>query len=229
MSRPRRQVAAQAAIVARLTQRCLAKKEICVARHLHERAGRGGVARVGERPLAVGDAEGIRLHAVVRDQCRRHLQPRRGRERLPCGVLGQRKCALEHRPRAEVGPEIGQLGDPTGRNPDLGVGTFLAEAEQYAPDPRHEVAPVIKVPVRDRDRIELGPTAPVLAQPAQHPGAAVEQKRPPALDEIARMGAARVRPGRAAAHDGELHSRPGRESKNCTAVYCRAEWRRGFV
>jgi methylmalonyl-CoA mutase C-terminal domain/subunit len=64
---------------------------------------------------------------------------------------------------------------------------------------------VIEVPVRDRDRIELGPWL-ALAQPGQDTGAAVEQQAPAvALEEISRLGSARVWPSRRTACDRQFH------------------------
>ena len=78
--------------------------------------------------------------------------------------------------------------------------------EQSAPDPGHEIAPVVEVEMGDHDRVRRGPRR-GLAQAAEHTGPAVEQGRALiALDEIARLGAARIRPGGRATDDGELQA-----------------------
>src|SRR5207302_7604266 len=89
--------------------------------------------------------------------------------------------------------------------PELWRLLLPARAEEAAEGPRHEVAPVVEVEVRDDDRVESRPRL-LPPQAGQHARAAVEQK-PPAvlLDEIARLGAARIRPGRRAAHYVNLH------------------------
>ena len=73
------------------------------------------------------------------------------------------------------------------------------------PDPRDEVAPVVEVEVRDRDRVDLGPLL-RLAQPAEDARPAVEED-PAAvgLEHVARVRAAGVRPGRRRADDGQAH------------------------
>src|SRR5919204_568476 len=46
---------------------------------------------------------------------------------------------------------------PVRRKPELRPGAVAVEAEHRPPDPRDEVAPVVEVKVRDRDRVQPGP------------------------------------------------------------------------
>ncbi len=81
-----------------------------------------------------------------------------------------------------------------GREPQLGL-LALAGAEHDAPHPGHEVAPVVEVEVRDDDGVEPRPPF-GLPQAREHSGPAVEEDACAAgLDEVAGLGAARVRPG----------------------------------
>ena len=73
------------------------------------------------------------------------------------------------------------------------------------PDPRHEVAPVIEVEVRDGDCIDVRPASRSLRRPST-PGPQSTRSRPPSvLHQVARMGAARVGPRRGGADDREFH------------------------
>src|SRR5262249_823838 len=78
-------------------------------------------------------------------------------------------------------------------------------AEQAAERPRDDVAPVVEMKVGDDDRVDPRPRLEP-AQARQHTRPAVEQE-PPAvlLDEVARLGAARVGPGRRAADYVDAH------------------------
>src|SRR5439155_7996720 len=71
--------------------------------------------------------------------------------------------------------------------------------------PGDEIAPVVEMPVGDRDRVERGPAL-SLAKLRQHPGPAVQQQPAGALQQVTRLGPTRVRPGRGAAHDGQSHA-----------------------
>ena len=55
------------------------------------------------------------------------------------------------------------------------------------------------------DRVDLGPVVD-LAQPRQHPRSAVEKQPPRLFEQLARVGAGRIRPGRRAPDNGELHA-----------------------
>ena len=127
-------------------------------------------------------------------------------EALSVGVLAQVERILEHvrppEPPADRAQELGALR----RNPELRLPRVPAGAEGRAPDPRDEVAPVVEVPVRDGDRVQRGPGLP-LAQLREHAGAAVQQQPSRALEQVAGLRAARVRPGRGAADDGQFHAR----------------------
>jgi methylmalonyl-CoA mutase C-terminal domain/subunit len=65
---------------------------------------------------------------------------------------------------------------------------------------------VVEVPVRDRDRVELGPGFP-LAEPRKHTRSAVQQDAPAfALEEVSGLGPAGVRPGRGTPSYDEFHA-----------------------
>src|SRR4029079_15883292 len=85
------------------------------------------------------------------------------------------------------------------------VSWLFAVAEIARPPyPRNEIAPVIEVEVCDHDRVGRRPPV-TLAQPREHSGTAVEEGRASAVEEIAGLCAAGVRPGRRAADDRESH------------------------
>jgi hypothetical protein len=65
---------------------------------------------------------------------------------------------------------------------------------------------VVKVEVGDCDRVEVGPLA-TCPQERENARAAVEQELTRALDEVAGLGATRVRPGRRRADYRDLHGR----------------------
>ena len=75
---------------------------------------------------------------------------------------------------------------------------------EAAPDPRDQIAPVVEVEVRDRDRLDARPGL-ALAQLREHAGPAVEQQL--VVDEVARAGPAGVGPGGRGADDREAHRR----------------------
>ena len=127
-----------------------------------------------------------------------------GRERRPLLVLVHLE-ELQDRVRVENGIETVDHLAAAVRQPELGRIHVVAGAEQAAEGPRHEVAPVVEMEVRDDDRVQSWPRLEP-PQPRQNARAAVEQE-PPAvlLDEIARLGAARVGPGGRAADDVDAH------------------------
>jgi hypothetical protein len=63
---------------------------------------------------------------------------------------------------------------------------------------------VIKMEVRDDDRVDARPAF-LLAQARQDAWTAIEQRATRALDEISGLRAARIRPGRGATDDRQLH------------------------
>ena len=63
---------------------------------------------------------------------------------------------------------------------------------------------MVEVEVRDRDRVHL--EAVLRAEPPDHARAAVEEQPPRAFHEVARLGAAGVRPGRRRADDVKSHA-----------------------
>ena len=139
----------------------------------------------------------------MRQPQRGHREPGR-LERLVALVVPDPERALEHVREAEPLAERGEMVAAAGRQPQLGLRPVRAEPVHRAPDPRDEVAPVVEVEVRDHDRVDPRPRL-GLAQARQDAGAAVEQQPARALDQVAGMGAAGVRPGRGAADDGQLH------------------------
>ena len=75
---------------------------------------------------------------------------------------------------------------------------------EAAPDPGNEVAPVVEVPVRDGDGVDVRPRL-RLAETAEDAGPAVEEELLRAFDEVPGMRASRVRPRRRGADDGQAH------------------------
>jgi hypothetical protein len=182
----------------------LAEEEIGVAGELDEPVARGGVGAVGERPVAVRHAQPVALERVVEHAVGDELEAR-DRERRLLGVLVHVE-ELEDRVRVEDGIEPVQRLAAAVREPQLGRLLFPAGAKEAAEGPRYEVAPVVEVEVRDDDRVEPRPRLEP-PQAGQHARAAVEQE--PAtvlLDEIARLGAARIGPGGRAADHVDSHA-----------------------
>ena len=75
-----------------------------------------------------------------------------------------------------------------------------------APDPGHEVAPVVEMPVGDDDPVHPRPAPVALAELAENTRSAVEEQPPGAVDQVPGVGPARVRPGGRAADDGQSHA-----------------------
>src|SRR5829696_7476304 len=140
----------------RLQQRRLAEEEVGVARDLGEAAVRPGVARVPEDGAVFGDAEPECQQGVVEDSMRDDVEAARD-ERLPGRVLAQEERGLKHVRLAELSPEATEGLRAAGGDPQLRRRRSRRRPELEPPDPRHEVAPVVEVEVRDRDRVDLRP------------------------------------------------------------------------
>src|SRR5205823_9138283 len=91
------------------------------------------------------------------------------------------------------------------RDPELRLVDVLPGAQRRAPDPRHEIAPVVEVPVRHGDRVQRRPAL-MLAELCEDARPAVEQQPPRAFEEVAGLSAAGVRPRGRAAYDGQFHA-----------------------
>ena len=137
-------------------QRGLAHEEIRVAGQIGQGVARAGVAGVGEDGGPVLDTEGVRLDGVVRDAHGRDLEACRP-EALAFPVLRDLERLLEHVPRAEQAAELGQEPAAARRHVQLGIPDAGAGPVHRAPDPRHEIAPVVEVEVREGDRLDRGP------------------------------------------------------------------------
>src|SRR5205823_7380165 len=96
---------------------------------------------------------------------------------------------------------------PERRQPQLRLLVLPAGPDHVPPDPGHEVAPVVEVPVGDDDGVDKRPAAFVeLPQPRQHAGAAIEEQPPRiVLHEVAGLRAAGVRPRRGTPDDSQFH------------------------
>src|SRR5439155_25049176 len=135
-----------------------------------------------------------------------------GIERLAVDVLVEIEGAREHVRAAQAGADRLEHLGAARRDPELGSLRRLAGSEHPAPDPGNEIAPVVEVPVRDRDRVELGPGL-ALPQAGEHPRPAVQQQAAAAaLQQIARLGSARVRPRRGTSGYDEFQA-------SITAIY----------
>jgi hypothetical protein len=182
----------------------LADEQIGVAGELGDPLTRSRVTGVRERGGCVRDAKAVGLEPVVRQPHGKDAQAG-GRElRLPV-VLRHLERAVEHVGEAQARAELLEVRPSAAIDPQLGLLVTVAAPVEAPPDPGHEVAPVVEVEVRDRDRVESGPCFP-LAQPAKHAGAAIEQQPLAARrHEVPGVCAAGVRPGRGRPDDGEAH------------------------
>ena len=109
----------------------------------------------------------------------------------------------------ELGHDAAQLletVDSSRRHPERRALRRVAPTLQVhrSPDPRNEIAPVVEVEVRDHDRVHARPAVAV-AQACEHSRSAVQQHRAGAVDEGARLRAARVRPRGRASDNRQLH------------------------
>jgi hypothetical protein len=196
-------VPALGTVVAAIVERRLGEEEVGIARELGQGLRRATVAGVGEDAVAL-DPEAERLDVVVVDRHRGHLQPSRRHERCPGLVLGDIERAVEHVLAPEHRQHGAELLPASRRQPQLRLRQRLPGTEQTAPDPGDEVAPVVEVEMRDRDRLDRRPRF-QLAQFREDAGAAIEEE--PALDEVPGTGPAGVRPGGGGADDPETHRR----------------------
>ena len=131
-----------------------------------------------------------------------------GRERHARLVLGDLEHAVEHVGEAEQPAELLELRAARRRHPQLRPrqGVVARLQIERAPDPRHEVAPVIEVEMRDHDRLDASASRRPLRRRPSTPGPQSSSTAPAPCDEVAGVRAARVRPGGRAAHDGQLHA-----------------------
>ena len=168
---------------------------------------RPGVAGVGDRRrAAVRDPEAVRLERVVRHPDRKQLEPGHLAD-LTLGELADPEDLLEHAlPATQEHGEGGQARAAARWGDQLRPHLRGARAGQGPPDPGDDVTPVIEVEVGDRDRVDERPVV-VQAEPRQHPGTAIQQQAtgPRGLDQVPRLGAARVRPRGGASDNRQLH------------------------
>jgi hypothetical protein len=194
---------ARGSVVAAVLERRLGQEQVRFLGDLRQRLRGAAVARVAEDAVAP-DAEPEGLDLVVLDGDRRHLEPLGRLERHARLVFRDVERALEHVLAAEQGQRRPQLLAASRRQPELRLRQRLARPEEAAPDPGHEVAPVVEMEVGDRDRLDGRPGL-ALAQLCEHARPAVEQQA--VVDEVARAGSAGVRPGGGRADDREVHRR----------------------
>ena len=198
-------------------ERRLAEEEIGVASELDQIGVRSGVGRVGERRAAVGDAEAVRVDRVV-------LHPER--HQLEAGdlvrhadvVLVDLERPVEHvRPPPYCPATLARYVRPPG-------GTCSASGGSSRPGPYIEPqTQETRSPQWSRWKwliaIASSSGQPSrLAQLREHARAAVEQQAPGALDQVSRLGPARVGPGRRAADDGQAHARQTRGEPRLTTL-----------
>src|SRR5262249_41645307 len=122
-------------------------------------------------------------------------------------VLARVEPLGEHPRHAELRAEPLELREAAGREPELRLRRVTAGAVHRAERPGHEIAPEVAMEVRDHDRVDPRPSL-LLAQAREHAGSAVEQQSPAAFDEIPRLRAAGIGPGRRTTDDCELHRCP---------------------
>ena len=163
------------------------------------------VARVREHGAVRLHAERVGLKRVVGNPGRRDGELA-DRERRVGLVLRELERALEHVRESETFSKAGQELGSARLHPErrLLLGAVGSEVER-APDPRDEIAPVVEMEVRDRDRVDLGPRR-LLAEPTQYARPAVEEHAAPVcLEHVAGMCATGVRPRRRGADDVQAH------------------------
>ena len=151
-----REVAARGPVVAAVLERRLGEEQVGVAGQFRDRLGRAAVARVGEDAVAL-DPEAEGLDVVVVDRHRGHLEPGRRGERHPRLVLGHVERPVEHVLAPQHRQDGPELVAGAGRKPELRLRQRLAGTVEAAPHPGDEVAPVVEVQVRDRDRLDGRP------------------------------------------------------------------------
>ena len=106
-------------------------------------------------------------------------------------------------------PKCSSCARPVGGTHSCGRGSACSRAVQIqrTPDPRHEVAPVVEMEMRDHDRLDASASSSTVRRRPSTPGPQSRSTVPGAVDEVAGVGAARVRPGGRAADDGQIHAR----------------------
>ena len=201
----RAQVAARLAVGVAVLERRLADQQVGVSGEVRDALARARVARVGERGGAVRHPEAVRLEPVVREPHRQDVEACRRRESRLGVVLPDDERPLEHVGEAEPGAQLLEEGAAAPVDPELRPSVVVPAPVEAAPDPGHEVAPVVEVEMRNSDRVDCGPRL-RLAESPEHARPAVEQETAPvALDDVPGVGASRVRPGRGRPDDDEAH------------------------
>ena len=197
-----REVAAYALLG--LRERRLAEEKVGAAGELDQTVAWGGVRAVRKRPLTVRDPQPVALECVVEHPVPGQLEAG-GRERRLFLVLVHVE-EFEDRVCVEHGIQAVERFPAAVWQPELGWLHVVPSPEEPAEGPRHEVAPVIEMEVGDDDCVHSRPRLEP-AQTRQHAGAAVEQEAPTVLlDEVARLGAAGIRPGGGAADNVNSHA-----------------------
>ena len=185
-------------------ERRLTEEEVDVLCQLGQPVARAGIARVRQHARLVRDPEAERDEVVVGQADRGQLEPG-SLEQRALVVLAQLERALEHPRRLHPFAERLELLDAAARQPQLRL-RQLAGEEHAPPRPRCEIAPVVEVEVRDRDRFDVRPATVELPEPREDAGPAVEQELPLApVDQVPGLSSAGVRPSRGAAHDCQFH------------------------
>ena len=138
------------------------------------------VARVRER-RAVLRRPGSRKRELCSARRGSGVTVEAGRRRTASvRVLGDPERGLEHvglpRPCAEAARAAAR---PPGGTQSSGCGELVPPARSCSPDPRHEVAPVVEVEVRDRDRVDARPAVSSSRSRASTPGPQSRSRRPP--------------------------------------------------
>src|SRR5262249_20342302 len=125
---------------------------------------------------------------------------------LVLGIVVETERLVEHVVPAQACAEVSDPLAALGRQPELGLLLVPPRPGEGAPHPGDEIAAVVEVPVRDDDRVDVGPAAVERAQAGEHAGAAIEQEPAVAvLDEVAGLRPAGVRPGGRRANDDQAH------------------------
>ena len=174
----RAEVSARPAFGVRPQQRRLADEQVGVAGDVAQALARTGVAGVADDGPVRRGPEPEREQVVVQDACAasprsppprssRPLRTRAGRTRARTSPAARGAGRSRRAARAlRVAPRA------------AGGADSLAGAEGRAPDPRDEVAPVVEVPMRDRDRVHAAARSRARAASPARPGPQSRSRRP---------------------------------------------------
>ena len=152
------EVAARLAVELATEERRFTDEQVGIAGSFDKLVGRRRVSRVRDHTAVRLDAEGVGLEPCSAGRGSRVTLELAGEERRVRLVLREPERPLEHVREAEAGPELVEELRAARLHPELRLRHLALRREvEAAPDPRHEIAPVVEVEVRDRDRVDVRP------------------------------------------------------------------------